>query len=59
MDKTPRGSQLLQLNAIPGVKSQSKKRYAEDAGANYEPGPRGKSNKHASPMNLAENYNTI
>jgi len=64
MDKTPRGSQLLQLNAIPGVKSQSKKRYAEDAIGNYEQGHRGMSspynhNKHASPMNMNENYNTI
>ena len=59
IDKTPRGSQLLQLNAIPGVKSQSKKRYAEDALGNYEHGHRGMSNKHASPMNMNENYNTI
>jgi hypothetical protein len=60
MDKTPRGSQLLQLNAIPGVKSPSKKRYAEDAVGNYDQGGhRGMSNNLGSPMKMNENYNTI
>jgi hypothetical protein len=59
MDKTPRGSQLLQLNAIPGVKSSTKKRYAEDASGNYDQGHRVMSNKVGSPLNINENYNTI
>ena len=58
MDKTPRGSQLLQLNAIPGVKSSTKKRYAEDASGNYDQGHRVMSNKVGSPLNINENYNS-